>query len=104
MAASARPHAAGKPSRVEAERDTTSTFQPWPRNMAMIPTPMVPPPTTRAWRSLCGIFHPPNSTDAPAAGQYHGSHIARGKFMSATFKDIGVSSEGHVGVVEIQRP
>ena len=24
--------------------------------------------------------------------------------MSATFKDIGVSSEGHVGIVEIQRP
>ena len=24
--------------------------------------------------------------------------------MSATYKDIGVSSEGHVGVVEIQRP
>src|SRR5580704_10251458 len=27
-----------------------------------------------------------------------------GKFMSATYKDIGVSSEGHVGIVEIQRP
>ena len=27
-----------------------------------------------------------------------------GKRMSATFKDIGVSSEGHVGIVEIQRP
>ena len=24
--------------------------------------------------------------------------------MSATYKDIGVSSEGHVGIVEIQRP
>ena len=24
--------------------------------------------------------------------------------MSGTYKDIGVSSEGHVGVVEIQRP
>jgi enoyl-CoA hydratase/carnithine racemase len=24
--------------------------------------------------------------------------------MSATFKDIGVSTEGHVGIVEIQRP
>ena len=24
--------------------------------------------------------------------------------MSATYKDIGVSNEGHVGIVEIQRP
>ena len=36
--------------------------------------PMVPPPTTSAWpgawRSLCGIFGPPNSTAAPGAGQY----------------------------------
>jgi hypothetical protein len=24
--------------------------------------------------------------------------------MSGTFKDIGVSTEGHVGIVEIQRP
>src|ERR1700704_555177 len=104
MAASAPLQASGRPPRVSARGDTTSPFQPWPRNMAMIPTPMVPPPTTRAWRSLCGIFDPPNSTDAPAAGQYHGSLIARGKFMSATFKDIGVSSEGHVGIVEIQRP
>src|SRR4030095_17098000 len=81
-AASAFAQASGKPSRVDAERDTTSTFQPPPRNMAMIPTPMVPPPTTRVWRSLCDIIDPPNSTGtstgAPAAGQYRRSSLARG--------------------------
>jgi enoyl-CoA hydratase/carnithine racemase len=30
--------------------------------------------------------------------------LAGGNVMSATFKDIGVTSEGHVGIVEIQRP
>src|SRR5262247_1795143 len=78
MAASALASAAGRPSRVDAERDTTSTFQPPPRNMAMMPTPMVP-------------------------RQYPGSR-ERGSVMSGTFKDIGVTSEGHVGIVEIQRP
>jgi enoyl-CoA hydratase/carnithine racemase len=30
--------------------------------------------------------------------------LAGGNVMNATFKDIGVTSEGHVGIVEIQRP
>jgi enoyl-CoA hydratase/carnithine racemase len=36
--------------------------------------------------------------------QQPGKNSGRGNVMSATFKDIGVTSEGHVGIVEIQRP
>src|SRR5690348_3506712 len=68
MAPSALASAAGSPSRVAAERDTTSTFQPPPKNMAMIPTPMVPPPMTSTWCSLCDILRPPNSTGPRCRG------------------------------------
>src|SRR5215471_13733855 len=71
MAVSALASAAGRPSRVLAERDTTSTFQPPARNMAMMPTPMVPPPMTSAWCSLCDILDPPAALAtrrAPDAG------------------------------------
>src|SRR5690242_666820 len=109
MAASALAHAAGNPSRVEAERETTSTFQPPARNMAMMPTPMVPPPSTRACLadgcSRCGIFLPPNLDGPPRRGARSPfTYNPQGKTMSGTYKDIGVTSEGHVGVVEIQRP
>ena len=69
----------------------------------MMPTPMVPPPTTRAClrRGVFALRHFSSSQTrrtAPAAGQYRRSLIARGgNYMSATYKDIGVSSEGHVG-------
>ena len=109
MAASALALAAGRPSRVEAERETTSTFQPPPRNMAMMPTPMVPPPSDqgmlRRGRSRCGIFYPPKLDGPPRRGAISPlTYNPQGKHMSGTYKDIGVSSEGHVGVVEIQRP
>src|SRR5437667_8025352 len=113
MALSALAVAAGRPSRVPAERDTTSTFQPCPRNMAMMPTPMVPPPMTRAClsegRSLCDIPCPPIALATRrmplARGNIRRDEAAcGGNVMSATFKDIGVTSEGHVGIVEIQRP
>ena len=52
------------------------------RNMAMIPTPIVPPPTTRAWPSWCsrcGIDPPPDPQldGRPGAGQYRRSLITR---------------------------
>src|SRR5437868_1482453 len=103
MLASALAVAAARPSRVEAERDTTSTVQPPLMNMAMMPTPIVPPPRTRAWCSRCGIVLPPKLDGPPRCGAVSAPiHTRRGKQMSGTYKDIGVSSEGHVGVVEIQ--
>src|SRR4051812_31473543 len=106
MLASALAVAAARPSRVEAERDTTSTVQPPPMNMAMMPTPIVPPPRIRAWCSRCGIVLPPK-LDGPPRREAISAPIysPQGETeMSGTYKDIGVSNEGHVGVVEIQRP
>ena len=73
--------AAGRPSRVAAERDTTSTFQPPARNMAMMPTPMVPPPDAPvAWRSLCGIFSSSQTRRTPRRrGNIAAHYITRGE-------------------------
>ncbi len=99
----ARAEAAGRLSRVDAERDTTSTFQPPPKNMAMIPPPWCRPDdqgVAFALRHSC----PPNSTRAPTAGQYHRSLIARERTNERHLQGYRHQHRGPCRVVEIQRP